>query len=90
MKLALHLFGYLKIFPNRRLVFDSRDINYAYILDDTRKLRPDFLNDYPDAYEEIDNNFPRAFGRIFQSTIYCDADHAHDRMTRRSITGILG
>jgi len=42
MKLALHLFDYLKIFSNRRLVFDSRDINYEHILDDTSKLRLDF------------------------------------------------
>ena len=57
MKLALHLFDYLKIFSNRRLVFDSRDINYEHILDDTSKLRLDFQQDYPDAFEEMDKNF---------------------------------
>ena len=90
LKLALHLFGYLKNFPNRRLVFDSKDIDFTHILDDTCKLRPDFLQDYPDAHEEIDINFPKPFGRTLQTTICADADHAHDRMTRRSITGILG
>ena len=90
LQLALHLFGYLKKYPNRRIVFDSRDINFSDLNDDTSALRPDFLQDYPDAREELDKFFPRAFGRPLQTTICCDADHAHDKMTRRSITGILG
>ena len=89
LKLATHLFGYLKKFPNRRIVFDSRDIDFSHILDDTAKLRPDFLQDYPDAGEEVDD-FPRAFGKTMQTTVCCDANHAYDKMTRRSITGILG
>ena len=90
LQLALHLFGYLKNFPNRRIAFDSRDIDFSHILDDTSKLRPDFLQDYPGATEELDSGFPRPYGQPLQTTICCDADHAHDKMTRRSITGILG
>ena len=71
-------------------MFDSRDINYTHILDDTSKLRPYFLQDYLDAYKEIDKNFPKAFGRTLQTTICADAAHAYNRMTRHSITGILG
>ena len=89
LTLALHLFGYLKNFPNRRIAFDSNDIDFSHILDDTKALIPDFLQDYPGSTEELDN-FPRPFGRTLQTTICCDADHAHDKMTRRSITGILG
>lgn len=37
-------------------MFDYRDINYAHILNDTSKLRPDFLQDYPDANEKVDKN----------------------------------
>ena len=89
LKLATHLFGYLKKAPNRRIAFDSRNMDFSHILDDTAKLRPDFFQDYPNAGEELDD-FPRAFGKTMQTTIFCDAYHAYDKMTRRSITGILG
>ena len=89
LSLALHLFGYLKKYPNRRLVFDSRDIDFSNLLDDTDALRPDFLQDYSNVQEELDKFFPRAFGRPLQTTICCDADHAHDKLTCRSITGLL-
>jgi len=51
----------VKHISNRPLTFDTKDIKYEHILDDTSKSRPDLLQDYPDAFEEVDNNFPRAF-----------------------------
>ena len=75
LQLALHLFGYLKKYPSQRIVFDSRDINFSDLVDDISALRPDFLQDYPDACEELDRFFPRTFGRPLQTTICCDADH---------------
>jgi hypothetical protein len=44
---------------------------------------------YPDASEEIPKDLPPEKGPRFRMTVYIDADHAHDLVTRRSITGIL-
>ena len=42
-----------------------------------------------DAIEDIGKNHPPARGRELQVTVLVDSDHAHDRKTRRSITGII-
>jgi hypothetical protein len=44
---------------------------------------------YPDAGEEIPNNLPPEKGPRVRITVYVDADHEHDLVTRISITGIL-
>jgi hypothetical protein len=44
---------------------------------------------YPDASEEIPKDIPPEKGPRVSMTVYVDADHAHDLVTRRSITGIL-
>jgi hypothetical protein len=44
---------------------------------------------YPDVSEEIPKDLPPEKGLRVRITVYVDADHAHDLVTRRSITGIL-
>jgi hypothetical protein len=44
---------------------------------------------YSDAGEEIPKDLPREKGPRVTKTVYVDADHAHDLVTRRSITAIL-
>jgi len=44
---------------------------------------------YPDASEEILYDMPVPKGKAVQMTCYIDADHTHDQITRKSITGIL-
>jgi hypothetical protein len=44
---------------------------------------------YPYASEEIPKDLPPKKGPRVRMTDYIDADHAHDLVTRRSITGIL-
>jgi hypothetical protein len=44
---------------------------------------------YPDSSEEIPKDLPPEKGSRVRMTVYVDADHAHDLVTRRSITGIL-
>jgi hypothetical protein len=50
-----------------------------------------WMDFYPDAGEEvpIPKNFPPEKGPKVRMTVYVDADHAHDLVTRRPITGIL-
>jgi hypothetical protein len=44
---------------------------------------------YPGASEDIPKDLPPEKGPRVRMTVYVDADHAHDLVTRRSITGIL-
>ena len=88
LELALHLFGYLKKYPSRRIVIDSRPL----VIDDELRrdsFHPDFLEDYPDANEDVGTDFPEAFGPELETSVFFDADHAHDHVTRRSISGLL-
>ncbi len=87
-ELALFLFGYLKKNPNRRIVLDSRPL---LIDEELRKdsFHPDFLEDYPDAHEDIAADFPTPYGRKLKTALFFDADHAHDHITRRSISGLI-
>jgi hypothetical protein len=87
---ALRVFGYLKKRPNRRVVVDSRDPIYrggedAVDLDFTKVL----ADNYPDAVEEIDVNLPKPLIDEMEITVFVDSDHAHDKVSRRSITGII-
>jgi len=50
---------------------------------------PDFLKDYPEASEEMDPGFLPSFGPIMKTIILVDSDHAHDKKTRRSLTGLI-
>jgi hypothetical protein len=89
-ELALRTFGYLKKRHNRRVVIDSRDPIYkggedAMGLDFTQELG----KNYPDAFEEIDVNLPKALVDEMEITVFVDSDHAHDKVSRRSITRII-
>ena len=69
-------------------MFDSRPL----LVDDellTDSFHPDFLEDYPGACEDIDPNLPKAYGAELTTSIFFEADHAHDHVTRRSISGII-
>ena len=50
---------------------------------------PDFKKEYPDAKEDRDPKEPKAYGKPVQTSVFFDANLAHDIKTRRSITGIL-
>jgi hypothetical protein len=87
---ALRVFGYLKKRPNRRIVVDSRDPTLiggqdALDLDYTEE----FNDQYPEAFEEIDCNAPTPLVGEMEITVFVDSDHAHDKITRKSISGII-
>ena len=86
LKLALHVMGYLKKHPNKRIVIDSRPLRVDPELQQ-ELFHPDFLEDYPDAEEDISPDMPPAFGPELETSIFFDTDHAHDVVTRRSIIG---
>jgi hypothetical protein len=80
------IFGYLKKFDKGRLIIDKS------FPDHSKYSTNDFDNwteFYPDATEELPSNMPKPMGLPVRMTCYVDADHAHDTVTRRSITGVL-
>ena len=44
---------------------------------------------YPDAQEKILHDTIKTIGKYTRRTVYVDADHAHDLVTRLSVTGII-
>ena len=90
LKRALRVFAYLKRRPNRRLVMDSRDPIITGGDCKTGDMMAERLqSDYPDAVEAIDANLPAALIDELAITVFVDSDHAHDKVTRRSVTGII-
>ena len=44
---------------------------------------------YPDAAEELDANIPTPLVGDISITVFFNSDHGHDKVTRRSITGLI-
>ena len=44
---------------------------------------------HPDAKEDIPDNMPTPKRKEVKLTVFVDANHASDKVTRRSVTGIL-
>ena len=89
LRAALQVFGYMKKYPDKRIAVDSSDIDFSkYTV--AKELKADFCKEYNGISEDMDPGFPKAYGEPLQTSIFCDADHAHDKKTRRSITGIIG
>lgn len=49
----------------------------------------DWQEVFPDAFEELPRRCPKPTGDKLHITCYVDADHARNRVTRRSVTGIM-
>jgi hypothetical protein len=78
-----HIFGYLKQSPRRRLYLDP---DYP-IINEERFAKYDWTDFYKNAEEPLPPNMPVPRGRLMST--FVDSDHAGDKVTRRSQTGIL-
>ena len=86
LKAVKRILSYLKTFPKGRIIVDTTYPDHSiYPIED----HPNWKDFYPDAEEEIPNDLPVPKGPKVRTTAYVDADHAHDLVTRRSITGII-
>ena len=82
---AKKVLSYLKTFPKGKILFDtSYPVHHDIDHDDA-----DWTEFYPDAEEELPSDMPDPRGKPVRITVYLDADHAHDVVTRRSVTGIF-
>jgi hypothetical protein len=85
LKAVKRILSYLKTFPKGRVIIDtSYPYHYVYPIED----HSNWMEFYPDASEDIPKDLPPEKGPRVRMTVYVDADHAHDLVTRRSITGI--
>ena len=88
LKGIIRVFGYLKRYNKGKILIDP---NYP---DHSGYPTPEYDNwreFYPEAEEHIPDlkDIPDPLGPMVRMTVYKDADHAHDIVTRRSVTGIL-
>ena len=89
VKLLAHSFLSLLInYPNCNLVIDSGSLLVPEEFMSST-FQPDFVENYPNVQEELDPMMPVAFALELETSIFFDADHAHDKKTRRSISGII-
>ena len=87
--MAIRILGYLKKYPKRGYIINLSkpkvDLDYESI-----GFSKDFGIQYSYFKEDLDPRFPEPLMDEFESTIFVDADHGHDKVTGRSITGIIG
>ena len=80
------VFAYLKKYHNAEMVFDPTlpdiDVNVFQRKDWTASEQMKYE-------EELPNNMPKPLGLGFRMTVFVDADHAGDVITRRSRTGFI-
>jgi hypothetical protein len=85
---AIHVFKYLDIHSKNELAFDPA----LHEVDDpvltTQRIQA-MKDIYPDAQEDLPPNAPEPRGNAVQVNCFVDSDHAGDRTTRRSQTGII-
>jgi Reverse transcriptase (RNA-dependent DNA polymerase) len=80
------VFGYIKDHKQGRILIDAS--KHIIPVEETSPDN-DWIEFYPEAQEELPPSFPTPKGSPIQITVYKDADHAFDLVTRRSVTGIL-
>lgn len=89
---ACNMVGYLKKYHKSTLMMDPTKIDLQWR--GNQDNHPDRKREimkaiYRDAAEDVPTNAPPSRGKSVQVNVYCDADHAGDKITRRSHTGVL-
>ena len=85
---ALHrVFGYLARYPDSMIPMDVADAPIRKEAVITKGQN--WIEFYPDAGEDIPPDMLTPMGEEARLTVYVDADHARDQVTRRSVTGIM-
>jgi len=83
-KAVLRVFGYLKGYTKARILVDT---SLPKLLGDPIKHNWGEL--YPNSTEELPADMLKPKGKPVLITGYVDAGHAHDLVTRPSVTGVL-
>jgi hypothetical protein len=87
---AQRIFGYLRKFPKGQIIIDNQACPFRQGLKFEDHMET-WKELYDDAEEDIPKDMPEVLNKDVVANITCfvDADHARDKVTRRSVTGIL-
>ena len=91
----MYIFHYLDSHNRSRIALNPAHITWDDTTDTSnsfetpREKRETMKRLYPDATEDLPPNMPERLGKEIQINAFVDADHAGDRVTRRSQTGII-
>jgi hypothetical protein len=83
----MRVWGYLKKYPSRAL--DINSDKFSIMGEELDPTVVDFVSQYEYAKDEIDPQFPEPIGQEIDVSVFYDSDHAHDRVTGRSISGVI-
>ena len=90
---SLSIFGYMEKFKDRWLVMDPQryQIDWVPMEDEpSPEARAEEMKKiYIDAEEHLPHNMPVPYGKEVDINVFVDADHAGNKITRRSHTGIV-
>ena len=86
---ALNIYAYLKYKMQSKLVLNPEKMHLRDRYADRFQKDPDWKEFYGDVQEEIPPNAPIPAGKSVETTAWMDADHAGDRLTRRSHSGVI-
>ena len=85
LKRMIRIFGYLKSHPSYGIEVNPEPPKLPPLED----VEVNWEEQYPCSGEELPPNMPEEKGEPVNLTVYVDADHAHDQVTRRSVTGYI-
>ena len=85
LEATLHVFSYLKLKSNSRLIFDPMEPDVG----DSNFLECDWSDFYPGASEALSPNAPKPLGKGVMLQMFVDSDHAGDKVSRYSRTGFV-
>ena len=87
MKAMVNIFGCLQSHSKGQIIIDTNEPPVrSQALKNTSYNWSEF---YPDACEDIPHDMPQSRGDLATLTAFVDADHARDKVTRRSVTGVI-
>ena len=91
---ALNIFYYLKHHDRSWMILDPTKLDVEWQPRSQGEIHPQeraiaMKELYPDAAEQLPHNIPEARGVSVDINVFVDADHAGNKVTRRSHTGII-
>ena len=93
LKQAMHIFQYLESHDRSWMVMDPTRFNIIWKPigdEESPEVRAAAMKDqYPDAEELLPHNAPESLGEEVDINVFVDTDHAGNKVTRRSHTGII-
>jgi hypothetical protein len=80
---VMHIFAWMKCHSRSKVVLDPDYVTHEEV------EKPEWTEFYQDAEELLPPDMPEPLGHPVQMTTFVDSDHAGDKVTRRSRTGVL-